>query len=218
VAKAAEQAQVLRPHIERCIEAGRTSSSAIAADLNAAASRHRMVVDGFRCRLAVPAGASALPALPPDRPSTPGLLFLGVKSSARQLAMRAPNLFVNGNPVLVASTDHALPWFECPRCGKRRRHIFLDELACRTCLGLLHASRVLFRQTPGVRRITKWRIQIAADPHPFSDLPDYPHVHERRIAARIRAEEAALVRHLQTVTRDLERRIAVRKRKHQWSS
>jgi DNA invertase Pin-like site-specific DNA recombinase len=27
-AKAAEQAQALRPHIERCIEAGRTSSSA----------------------------------------------------------------------------------------------------------------------------------------------------------------------------------------------
>src|SRR5215471_9058229 len=34
-AKAAEQAQALRPHIERCMEAGRTSSSAIAADLNA---------------------------------------------------------------------------------------------------------------------------------------------------------------------------------------
>jgi len=30
------------------------------------------VVDGFRCRLAVPAGASALPPPPPDRPSTPG--------------------------------------------------------------------------------------------------------------------------------------------------
>src|SRR5215831_16398953 len=34
-AKAAEQAQALRPHIERCIEAGRTSSSAIAVYLNA---------------------------------------------------------------------------------------------------------------------------------------------------------------------------------------
>jgi DNA invertase Pin-like site-specific DNA recombinase len=33
-AKAVKQAQALRPHIERCIEAGRTSSSAIAADLN----------------------------------------------------------------------------------------------------------------------------------------------------------------------------------------
>ena len=33
--KAVEQAQALRPHIERCIRAGRTSSSTIAADLNA---------------------------------------------------------------------------------------------------------------------------------------------------------------------------------------
>jgi hypothetical protein len=34
-AKAAERARALRPHIERCIKAGRTSSSAIAIDLNA---------------------------------------------------------------------------------------------------------------------------------------------------------------------------------------
>ena len=33
--KAAAQAQVLRPHIERCIKASHTSSNAIAADLNA---------------------------------------------------------------------------------------------------------------------------------------------------------------------------------------
>jgi hypothetical protein len=32
----------------------------------------------------------------------------------------------------------------------------------------------------------------------------------------IQAEESALLGHLQTVTRDLERRITVRKRKHQW--
>src|SRR6516225_2527860 len=34
-AKAAARAQALRPHIERCLKAGRTSSNAIAADLNA---------------------------------------------------------------------------------------------------------------------------------------------------------------------------------------
>ena len=34
-AKAAARAQALRPHIERCIKASRTSSSAIATDLNA---------------------------------------------------------------------------------------------------------------------------------------------------------------------------------------
>jgi hypothetical protein len=49
-AKAAAQAQALRLHIERCIETGRTSSSAIAADLNARASRHRMAANRFRCR------------------------------------------------------------------------------------------------------------------------------------------------------------------------
>ena len=34
-ANAAERARALRPHIERCIKAGRTSSNAIATDLNA---------------------------------------------------------------------------------------------------------------------------------------------------------------------------------------
>jgi DNA invertase Pin-like site-specific DNA recombinase len=33
--KAAARAQALRPHIKRCVKAGRTSSSAIATDLNA---------------------------------------------------------------------------------------------------------------------------------------------------------------------------------------
>ena len=79
-AKAAEQAQALRPHIERCIEAGRMSSGAIAADLNARGIASGMVVDGFRCRLAVPAGASALPPLPPNRPSSRGVLFSGVNN------------------------------------------------------------------------------------------------------------------------------------------
>src|SRR6516165_1217085 len=49
-AKAAEQAQSLRRHLERCIEAGRTWSSAIAADLDARGIRRRTVVDGFGCR------------------------------------------------------------------------------------------------------------------------------------------------------------------------
>jgi DNA invertase Pin-like site-specific DNA recombinase len=59
-AKAADQAQALRPHIERCIEACRTSSSAIAADLNArdiaAPNGGRwfpMHVSRARCRLGV---------------------------------------------------------------------------------------------------------------------------------------------------------------------
>ena len=48
-AKAAARAHALRPHIERRIKPGRTSSSAIATDL-----RHRMAANGFRCRFVRP--------------------------------------------------------------------------------------------------------------------------------------------------------------------
>jgi len=44
-----------------------------------AASGTRTVVDGFQCRFAAPAGASASLSLPPNRPSTPGVVLLGVK-------------------------------------------------------------------------------------------------------------------------------------------
>ena len=80
-AKAAERALALRPHIERCIQ-GRPHIELVPSRLisTRAASRHRMAGNGFRCRLAVPAGALALPPLPPDRPSTPGVVFQGVGS------------------------------------------------------------------------------------------------------------------------------------------
>jgi hypothetical protein len=55
-----------RPHVEQC---DRSRSQR-------AASRRRMVVDGFRCRLAAPDVASALPPLLPDRNSTPGDCFV----------------------------------------------------------------------------------------------------------------------------------------------
>jgi len=47
-------------------------------------------------------------------------------------------------------------------------------------------------------------------------LHRYPSVGKAgiRLVAKIQAEEQALIEHLQTVTRDLERRIAVRN--HQW--
>ena len=58
-ARAAEQAQALRPHIERCIEAGRTSTSATRPISTCAASLHRMAANGFRCRSAASAIVSA---------------------------------------------------------------------------------------------------------------------------------------------------------------
>jgi len=54
-AKAAARAQALRPHIERCIKAGRTSTSAIATDLNAHGIEWRLMVsDAGSSRLRSP--------------------------------------------------------------------------------------------------------------------------------------------------------------------
>jgi hypothetical protein len=89
--------------------------------------------------------------------------------------------FVDGNPVLVVWTDWALPWFECPRCGRRCRHIFLDELACRKCLRLDYASRHLRRQTPGVGRVERLRRKLGADPRPFAPLLARPEAAARNI-------------------------------------
>ena len=35
------------------------------------------------------------------------------------LARRAPNILINGNPVLVVWDEQGRPWFECPACGRR---------------------------------------------------------------------------------------------------
>jgi hypothetical protein len=111
-----------------------------------------------------------------------------------------------------------LPWFECASCGRRCRHIFLDELACRKCLRLDYASRHLHRQTPGVHQVERLRRKIGADPHPFAPLPKRPdhHVRFHRIVARIRMEETGLVEHLGGIVHDLRRRIRVRKSKGKW--
>jgi hypothetical protein len=52
----------------------------------------------------------------------------------------------------------------------------------------------------------------------FSPIAPRPKRHKRynRTVEEIRQLEERLLGHLQTVTRDLERRIEVRKRKHQW--
>jgi hypothetical protein len=75
------------------------------------------------------------------------------------LARRAPNILINENPVLVVWDEQGRPWFEC-RCGRRVKHTYLDELACRTCCRLDYASRHLHRQVPGVHRIMRWRRMI----------------------------------------------------------
>jgi hypothetical protein len=61
-----------------------------------------------------------------------------------RLEARAPNILIDGNRVLVVRTDWALPWFACPQCGRRCRHVYLlDPIAwpevppprLRTCTG-----------------------------------------------------------------------------------
>ena len=33
-------------------------------------------------------------------------------------------------------------WWRCPRCGTRRAHLYLrEDVACRECLGVRHASQ-----------------------------------------------------------------------------
>jgi len=113
-----------------------------------------------------------------------------------------------------------LPWFECPSCGRRCWHIFLDELACRKCLRLDYAVRHLYRQTPAVHRVARLRKKLGADPCPFAPLPAGPPCrgsacHEK-LVAMIHAEEQALVEDLGTIVHDLRRRIRVRKAKGKW--
>src|SRR5262249_33029187 len=138
-----------------------------------------------------------------------------------ELARRVPNLLVNGNPVLVVWTDHVLPWFECLRCARRCRHIFLDELACRKCLRLDYASRHLHRQTPSLHRVARLRRKLGdCDLRAFAPLParrpGRSKAYHERLVAMIHAEEQALVEHLRTITGDLERRIRVRKARGEW--
>ena len=125
--------------------------------------------------------------------------------------MHSPNLWINGNRVLVGWTDWALPWFECPRCC---RYIFLDEFACRIWLRLDYAAHYVHRQMPGVHRVAWSRRKLGADPRPFAAIPERlkHHVRFHRIAERIGAKEAGLG----TMIHDVQRCIRVRKAKHQW--
>lgn len=143
---------------------------------------------------------------------------------ACRLATHSPNLWIDGNPILVVWDEPipgvGRPWFACPRCHRRCGHIFLDELACRKCLHLDYASRHLYRQTPAVHRVTRLRRKLGADPRPFAPLPERrrgrSRAYHERLVARIQAEEQALAEHLQTITGDLERRIQVRKARGEW--
>ena len=50
--------------------------------------------------------------------------------------------------MLVVWDVQGRPYFECGRCSRRAKHIYLDELVCRRCAGLDYASRHLHRSVP----------------------------------------------------------------------
>ena len=102
------------------------------------------------------------------------------------------------------------PWFECPVCHRRCRHLYLRQLACRGCSGLDYSSRHRYRSVPGFNRISYLRRKLGVDLRPFSPIPPRPRSHVRywRTVAQIQAIEARLVGHLKTDVNDvLERRL-----------
>jgi hypothetical protein len=123
--KAAAQAQALRPHIERCIEAGRTSSSAIATDLNA-----RGIATPSGKPVARDAGASGSPAPWPLRPQGS---FFGREQFAGE-ARRARD--ADDHHVPVVSNRHVTT----------TRAMLMDMI----CVLSLSASRTILPQGRGV--------------------------------------------------------------------
>jgi hypothetical protein len=143
-----------------------------------------------------------------------------------QLARRTPDIWVGGTRIPVLWDEPmpgvGRPWFECPTCGQRCRHVYLrDTIACRRCHRLDYASRHLRRQTPGVGRVERLRRKLGGcDVRPFAPLPARRRGRSRayhdKLVAMIQAEEAKLIGHLGSVVHDLKRRIRIRKAKHQW--
>src|SRR5215813_4792034 len=130
-----------------------------------------------------------------------------------QLASRAPDIWIDGTRVPV-TWDEPLPgvgrpWFECPMCGRRCRHVYLrDTIACRRCHKLEHASRHRRRQTPGVGRVERLRRKLGGcDVRPFAPLPPprrgRGRAYDEKLVEKIRDEEAKLVSHLGSVVQDL---------------
>jgi hypothetical protein len=136
---------------------------------------------------------------------------------ARQPTRRTPDILIDETRVAIV-WDEPLPgvgrpWFECPVCHQRCRHVYLrDAIACRRCHRLDYASRHLHRSVPGIHRIIRWRRMLGINSHPFAPISKRQRHHTRyhRIVARILLEERALLGHLQTVTHDLERRARLR--------
>jgi hypothetical protein len=141
-------------------------------------------------------------------------------------ARRTPDIWIDGTRIPVTWDEPipgvGRPWFECPVCGRRCRHVYLrGVIACRRCHRLENASRHLRRQTPGVGRVERLRRKLGGcDVRPFAPLParrqGRSRAYHEKLIALIRAEESGLVDYLGSINRDLDRRIRVRKAKGKW--
>ncbi len=104
------------------------------------------------------------------------------KHEAR-ICRRTPNVLIGETPVLV-TWDEPIPgvdrpWWSCPVCSARCRFLYLrgGAIGCWRCLGLRFPSRHVYKQTPGIHRITRWRRQIKAEERPFGSIPRRPRNH-----------------------------------------
>jgi hypothetical protein len=142
-----------------------------------------------------------------------------------QLAARTPNLWIGGTRVLIVWDEPmpgvGRPWFECPKCNRRSRHLYLrDPIACRRCHSLKYMAENL-QQTPGVGHVERLRKKLGGcDTRPFAKLtacpPGRSKAYHDKLVAMIQAEEAKLVEHLGGIVDDLQRRIRIRKARHRW--
>jgi hypothetical protein len=102
-------------------------------------------------------------------------------------------------------------WFECPKCGRRCRHLYLGQLACRTCCGLDYSSRHVARWAPGVRSVVRWRRQLArygVPAQPFAPIARIKGSRQRihQIVRRILKAEAILLGDFHAFTENFLRR------------
>jgi hypothetical protein len=153
---------------------------------------------------------------------------VGGPPATREVNLRreAPNLWINETRIAVVWDEPmpgvGRPWFLCS-CGKRARFLYLRaSIACARCHRLQNASRHLRRQMPALGRVERLRRKLGGcEERPFAPLParigrGRSRAYHDALVAAILDQEQALLGHLQTVTRDLSRRIEVRKRRGQW--
>ena len=94
-------------------------------------------------------------------------------------------------------------YWDCPRCGKLRWHLYLhnSEIACRECLGLTYRCNTT-RNTAAIRA-RKLRRRLGGLPGLLSPIPPRPRHWRRDYYARAIAELVAVEATLAARLRDM---------------